>query len=106
MTNTHLSEADKKALEYENPFSYSFAYNISCQISNLADQAYLQAVQKYANDNNINEVIILGEDELKEVLLLGLSAFKERYGESKQMAMIFRTENEVEIYDHRKNTLR
>lgn len=55
--------------------SYEFEYKVIAFIDQCREDALTKAVWRWANENNAHEVIVMGEEKLKEVLKLGMIAY-------------------------------
>lgn len=55
-------------------------HSFAVQIANLKDDAYIQAIRKWAAENNFDEVDILDDRALKEVITLGVKEYQRMYG--------------------------
>lgn len=54
-------------------------HKIAVQIGDTREQAFVDAVRKWAAENELNELLIVDEEQLREVLRLGCIAYNELY---------------------------
>lgn len=60
--------------------TYELTHSFAIQIANLKNEAYIQAIRKWAAENNFDEVDILDDRALKEVITLGVGEYQRMYG--------------------------
>lgn len=60
---------------------YSVERKIIAQIVDMSDKACIEAIYKWAAENEIDEVRLCDESKLREVLKLGFSEYQRLYGD-------------------------
>lgn len=60
---------------------YSIERKIIAQIVDMSDKACIEAIYKWAAENEIDEVRLCDESKLREVLKLGFSEYQRLYGD-------------------------
>lgn len=56
-------------------YTYQIHEQILAQVVNVKEKACIQAIYKWAQENEIEEVLLCDEDELREVLNLGFAEY-------------------------------
>lgn len=63
-----------------NPFT-TLTHSIAVEIGNLYDEAFLDAIRRWAEANGLDEVYLLDSDTMMEVFKLGMEQYRRIYGD-------------------------
>lgn len=63
-----------------NPFT-TISHSIAVEIGNLYDEAFLNSVKKWAEENGLDEVYLLDSDTMMEVFKMGMEQYRRTYGD-------------------------
>lgn len=58
----------------------TITHRIVAEIGNLTDEAFIDAIRRWAERENANEVYLMDSGQIKEVFRLGVMEYKRIYG--------------------------
>lgn len=66
-----------------NPFT-TISHSVAVEIGNLYDEAFLEAIRRWAESNGLDEVYLLDSDTMMEVFKLGMEQYRRIYGDQQK----------------------
>lgn len=74
-----LTEKEIEEFARQN-LQYTYTHSIAAEIGNLYDEAFLDAIRRWAEANGLDEVYLLDSDTMMEVFKLGMTEYRRIYG--------------------------
>lgn len=75
-----LTEKEIEEFSRQN-LQYTYTHSIAVEIGNLYDEAFLDAIRRWAETNGLDEVYLLDSDTMMEVFKLGMEQYRRIYGD-------------------------
>lgn len=73
-TEKEIEEFSRQNLQYK------YTHSVAVEIGNLLDEAFLDAIRRWAETNGLEEVYLMDSDTMMEVFKLGMTEYRRIYG--------------------------